>query len=299
MARACIILNPESGRGNGRASAFEEAARRYPDVPVHALPSPSRLGETVERAISEGCDLSVAAGGDGTIGGIAEAVAGTGVRLGIVPLGTFNYFARSLGIPENPEEALAAALDGEDRPLDIGDVNGRIFLNNASLGAYASVLSVREDVYRNWGRSRLAAYWSVIVAMVTIYRPLKMRITVDGEIRRLRSPMAFVAISAYQLRQFDLEGAEDVGRGKLALYVARDVGRMRLLWRAIRIFFRGARAGMDYTLMTGEEIVIETRRHNRLVAHDGEKEKMEGPYRFRVQKNALTVRVPRGTPDAT
>lgn len=293
MPRACIILNPASGRGNGRAAEFDAAVRRFPGTPVRIVPSSARLRETVDRVVSEGFDLVIAAGGDGTISGIAEALVGTGARLGVVPMGTFNYFARSLGIPECLDDALSVALDGDDRPLSVGTVNGRVFVNNASLGAYASVLRVREDVYRSWGRSRLAAYWSVIVAMVTIYRPLKMRITVDGQVHRLRSPMAFVAISAFQLEQFDLDGTEDVGSGKLALFVARDVGRLHLLWRALRVFFRGARAGKDYVLMTGREIVIETKRHNRLVAHDGEKERMQGPYRFEVRKDALTVRVPR------
>lgn len=292
MTRACIIHNPGSGRRTGRAEELEAAVRNHRDVELRRLPAASKLRETVEAALSDGFDLIIAAGGDGTIAGIAEILAGTGTRLGVVPMGTFNYFARALDIPEDPGAALDVALNGSDRPLDIGAVNGRVFLNNASIGAYASVLSVREDVYKSWGRSRLAAYWSVIVAMVTLYRPLKMRITVDGDVHRVRSPMAFVAISAYQLREFDLEGSEDICQGKLALYVARDVGRLLLLWRAIRIFFRGARSGTDYTLMTGEEIVIETRRGNRLVAYDGEKERMKGPYRFGVQKAALNVRVP-------
>jgi YegS/Rv2252/BmrU family lipid kinase len=293
MAGTWIIRNPSSGRGNDRETAFDAAVKRHPEVEVHVLSSPEDLGQTVKRAVADGCDLVIAAGGDGTIAGVAETIAGTDTKLGVVPMGTFNYFARSLGIPEDPAAALDAALDGEDRPMNIGGINGRIFLNNASLGAYASVLKVREDVYKTWGRSRLAAYWSVLIAMVTLYRPLKMKIDVDGKTHRLRSPMAFVGLSAFQLEEFDLEGVEDVQRGKLALFVAQDVGRLQLLWRAVRIFFRGARSGNDYILMTGEEILIETHRGTRLVAYDGEKEKMAGPYRFTVSKNALTVKVPK------
>lgn len=290
--RACIILNPASGRGDHRADALREAAARHSEVEIREIPSPKKLRATVEQALADGCDPIIAAGGDGTIGALAAALAGTGVTLGILPMGTFNYFARSLDLPEDPAEALEIALNGASRQVPIGDVNGRIFLNNASLGAYASVLSVRETIYRNWGRSRLAAYWSVIVAMTTIYHSLKMTITVDGTRHRLKSPMAFVAISAYQLAEFDLDGAEAVREGKLALFVARDVGRLKLLWRALRIFFRGARSGTDYMLLTGEEITIETKRNKRLIAHDGEKERMPGPYRFRLRQGALTVRVP-------
>ncbi|WP_323764976.1 diacylglycerol/lipid kinase family protein [Marinovum sp.] len=296
--RACIILNPASGRGDHRGDEVRAAAAKYPEVEIREIPSPKKLSETVEKALADGCDPIIAAGGDGTIGALASALAGTGVTLGILPMGTFNYFARSLDLPQDPAEALEIALNGASRQVPIGDVNGRIFLNNASLGAYASVLSVREHVYRNWGRSRLAAYWSVIVAMTTIYQSLKMKITVDGETHQLKSPMAFVAISAYQLDEFDLDGAEAIKQGKLALFVARDVGRLQLLWRALRIFFRGARSGTDYVLLTGADITIETRRNKRLIAHDGEKERMPGPYRFRLRQGALTVRVPQDAEQA-
>ena len=293
--RACIILNPASGRGDHRGDAIRAAAAKFPGVEIREVPSPSKLGDTVDTALAEGCDPIIAAGGDGTIGALAAALAGTDVALGILPMGTFNYFARSLGLPEDPEQALTVALEGDTRAVSVGEVNGRVFLNDASLGAYASVLSVRESIYKNWGRSRLAAYWSVIVAMTTIYKSLKMTITVDGKTHRVKSPMAFVAISAYQLEQFDLDGADAVSDGKLALLVARDVGRLHLLWRAVRIFFRGARSGTDYVLLTGEDITIETKRSKRLIAHDGEKERMPGPYRFHLRKDALTVRVPRPT----
>lgn len=296
--RACIILNPASGRGDHRGDAVRAAAAKFPDVELRQVPSPSKLRETVDKALAEGCNPIIAAGGDGTIGALASALAGTNVSLGILPMGTFNYFARSLDLPEDPVEALQVALNGIDRKVPIGDVNGRVFLNNASLGAYASVLSVRENIYKSWGRSRLAAYWSVIVAMTTIYQSLKLTITVDGKKYRLNSPMAFVANSAYQLDEFDLEGADEIKQGKLALFVARDVGRLHLLWRALRIFFRGARSGTDYVLLTGEEITIETKRAKRLIAYDGEKERMPGPYHFRLLPGGLTVRVPEAAEEA-
>lgn len=294
-ARECIILNPRSG-SKGRddvdpSDLFETAGAGF-----HRLGPKTDLARTVQGALDGGCDIVIAAGGDGTISGVAEHVSDRGIPLGVVPLGTFNYFARSLCIPEDPQEALHWARNGVDKALMVGDVNGRKFINNASLGAYAAVLEVREDIYRNWGRSRLAAYWSVIVAMATLYRPLRMRITVDGEVHDQRSPMAFVAICPYQLDEFGLEGSEAVRDGKLALFVARDAGRLTLFWRAIRIFFKGARKNRDYTLHIGSDILIETSRRHRLVARDGEREPMPGPYRFRALKDALRVRVPRSGP---
>ncbi|WP_161863030.1 diacylglycerol/lipid kinase family protein [Algicella marina] len=290
--KACAIINRKSGRGSDEES-FAQTLKLLEDRGVEAilLKKPADMAKAVDEAVAKGFDPIIAAGGDGTICGVTEALRGKGPRLGVLPLGTFNYFARSLGLPEDAEKALDVALNGADSTLSFGEINGKVFLNNASIGAYAAVLEVREDIYKNWGRSRLAAYWSVIVAMATLYRSLKMKITVDGKVHQMRSPVAFVAIRAYQLAEFDLEGVEEIEDGKMALLAARDSGRWMLLWRAMRIFFRGARKGQDYVLLSGKEIDIETSAARRF-ARDGERERMAGPYRFRLKENAIPIRVP-------
>lgn len=291
--RACAIINCKSGRGV-QENDFSRILKLLEERGVEAviLKSPDELPGAVEKAVARGFDPVIAAGGDGTICGVTEALVGKGPRLAVLPLGTFNYFARSVGLPEDVEEALDVALNGAETPLSIGEINGKVFLNNASIGAYAAVLEVREEIYESWGRSRLAAYWSVIVALATLYRSLKMNITVDGKKHTIRSPVAFVAIRAYQLAEFDLDGKDEVQNGKMALLVAPDTGRLKLMWRAIRIFFRGARRGQDYILHSGQDIDIESR-GTRRVARDGERERMSGPFRFRMRQNAVTLRVPK------
>lgn len=290
---ACVIFNPRSG-SREKQGAWNAALEGRDDIEVWRISSPDELEATVERALKAGFDPIIAAGGDGTISAIAGQLAGAEVALGVVPMGTFNYFARSLGLPDDPAAALEVALGGAERRISVGEVNGRVFLNNASLGAYAAILQVREGIYERWGRSRFAAYWSVIVAMSTIYRRLRMRITVDGETHVLRSPMVFVSMSGYQLQEFDLDGIDEVEKGRLVAFVAHDAGRIGLFWRALKVFFRGARQKVDYRMFCGEEIFIETARDVRTVAHDGEKERMRGPFRLRVLKDALRVRVPEG-----
>jgi len=164
-------------------------------------------------------------------------------------------------------------------------------------GAYAAVLDVREGVYRRWGRNRLAAYWSVVLAMLTIYRPLSMSVTVDGKTWQTRSPMAFVASSAYQLEHYDFEGADDIRKGRVALVLAPDSNRLQLLWRSFKILVGGVQRNEDYFLHVGKDILIETRRGNRLVARDGEKGVMKGPYRFTLRRDAVRVRVPATDPN--
>ena len=295
-ASVVVILNEGSGRDDTKPSAEDVRAlfeARGTSARVVTVTGGDDIAGTVKEAIAgPGVACVVAAGGDGTICGVAGALANSGVELGVLPLGTFNYFARRFAIPQEVEGAVEVICSGQRETIDLGCVNGRTFINNASMGLYPSILKVREDVYRRWGRSRLAAYWSVLVAMVTVYRPMRLRIEVDGTLQRARTPTVFVAMSAYQLEEFGIEGAEAVRAGKFAIYLAPDCGRLTLMWKAMKVAVRGVRKGADFTLLTGEHAEVVAERRAQLVALDGEREKMEGPFDFSLLKQALTVRVP-------
>jgi len=107
---------------------------------------------------------------------VASRLLGSGRFLGIVPMGAFNFFARSLDLPQSVDEAVDLIATGSPVTVTLGDVNGRIFINNASLGLYPAFLQQREDIYRRWGRSRLAAYWSVLVTLDRFRHPLTLRL---------------------------------------------------------------------------------------------------------------------------
>ncbi|WP_395539494.1 diacylglycerol/lipid kinase family protein [Neotabrizicola sp. sgz301269] len=238
----------------------------------------------------------IAAGGDGTITTVAEAVAGSQTAMGIVPLGTFNFFARSLGLPEDPAAAVAALVTGDVASVDVAEVNGRLFLNNASLGLYPALLHQREAAYARFGRSRLAAYWSALRILCTYDRPSRLRITVDGHATHVRSPMVFLAQNAFQLDQYGMtEGAELIRDGKLALYVAPELRRWRLLVFALKMALRQAQPYRDFTLEGAREVLVETRSPRRTIARDGEREKMTAPFHFRLRPDALRVIVPAGS----
>jgi diacylglycerol kinase family enzyme len=290
-----VILNADSGDGDQGASP-DEIEKLFTKRGCEARILPLRAGDNIADAVSEaiasGAKCVVAAGGDGTICGTAGALVGTGVELGVIPLGTFNFFARGFCIPQVVEEAVDVVCFGTSRPINLGSVNGVVFLNNASLGLYASILARREGIYRKWGRSRLAAYWSVLVTMATVHRPLTMRITIDGEVRRDKSPMIFVAVSAYQLDEFGIEGADAIRSGEFAVLLAPNCGRFRLIGKALLIALRGVREGRDFKLLTGKNVVVETRRSSALVARDGERERMTAPFEFRLLEDAIQLRVP-------
>ena len=291
-----VILNSESGKGDTKPSAERlESLFRARGVPVRVVTvsGGSDIPRQVEEAIGQpGIECVVAAGGDGTICAVAGALSKSGIDLGVLPLGTFNYFARRFEIPEEVEGAVDAVCHGRTETIDLGSVNGRVFINNASIGLYPSILKVREDIYRRWGRSRVAAYWSVVVAMATVYRPLTMSIDIDGRREGAKTPTVFVAMSAYQLDEFGIEGSDAVREGKFAVYLAPDCGRVTLMWKAMRVALSGVKKGQDFALFTGYHAVVSTKRKSQLIALDGERERMEGPFDFGILKDALKVRVP-------
>ncbi|SFE21376.1 diacylglycerol/lipid kinase family protein [Roseivivax sediminis] len=293
--RICVLLNTGSGAGDasGRAERLEAAFARHPGrFELRRISPRQGLADACQRAMKDGFGTIAAAGGDGTISAVAGQVAGSGRRLGIVPLGTFNFVARGLGIPQDLDAAVDLLAKAEARAVPVGEVNGHVFLNNASLGVYPEVLREREGTYRRWGRSQIAAHWSVLVTFLSFRRPVRMKVEAGGKTIRRKTPLAFIGRSAFQLRHYDLAGAEEVQAGRFALYLAPDSTRWQLLLRALRLASKGMVLNRDFELFTGEEITITTSRRTQTLAMDGERFRLETPFRFRMHRAALHVVAP-------
>ncbi|MGH3334129.1 MAG: lipid kinase [Nocardioidaceae bacterium] len=139
--RVAVVVNAASRRG---AAAFEQAVERLtragvPVVSRHAVSDGTRLTATLERVVDEGHDLIVVGGGDGTVGCAAGLVAGTEATLGVLPLGTANDFARTLQLPDDLDTACDTLAHGKVVDIDLGHVDGRPFLNVASVGLSVGV----------------------------------------------------------------------------------------------------------------------------------------------------------------
>jgi diacylglycerol kinase family enzyme len=288
----CVIFNVGSGKRKGAEveKSIRAAMDRHPGrFVLRTVRRGKRLAAEAEDAAAEGFPILVAAGGDGTISAVAAAAHRHGRTLGVVPMGTFNYFARSFGLPEDLDAAMDLVAAGPTRTISVGEVNGRVFLNNASLGLYPAILARREGIYHRWGRSRLAAHWSVLSTFLRFNRAVPMDVTIDGETMRTRTPLAFAARNAYQLELFELPGVDDVRNGRFALFLAPDATRWSLILFALRLAWGSSDRGRDFRFLSGKAIDIETGGRPRLVARDGEREVMRPPFRFRVLVDALTI----------
>jgi len=180
-----VIANPAAGPAWRRRHAEELArhvgatlARRGVRGGLRFTSGPGHATTLARQAVADGADVVVAWGGDGTINEIAAGLVGERPALGIVPFGSGNGLARELGIPRRPDAALEVALGGVDRVIDIGDLNGRLFVNCAGVGFDAHVAEV---FAASAGRVRgFAAYAATTVRELARYQPGLYRIETDG-----------------------------------------------------------------------------------------------------------------------
>lgn len=298
-----IVLNTGSGRGDAQAlqdiirRVLDEAGRRFQLMPVD---DPSRLVATAREAVAlarEAGGIVVAAGGDGTLNAVAGQVLGQGVPFGILPQGTFNYFGRRYGISQDTEAALRGLLGGELRPVQVGLLNGRLFLVNASLGLYPQLLEDREAYKQRFGRSRLVALWSGLVTLMRAPRQLSLRLDYEGRVRDLRSPTLVVGNNRLQLEHIGIDPAE-LDRGHLVAMAARPVGTLALYGLLLRGLFSRLGEAEHVVSFAFDRLMVSIRGRRRVkVAMDGEISWMDTPLEFKVSDSPLPLVVPVAAPD--
>ncbi len=292
MRRIDVILNPRSGTASadGDAARVAELLRGRGFEPRMLLPrTGDELREALQTAAGGDAEIVVAGGGDGTIVSVAAALIDSGKTLGVLPRGTFNFFARRHNIPFELEPAIDLIASGSATPQDVGDVNGQLFLNNASIGLYPAVLQHRESTYRQIGRSRAVAYLSTALVLLQPPGLLNLRITADGAQVTRRTPLLFVGANPAQMETFAIPGRACIESGRLAAYITRPLGTIGLFRLALRAFFRGLYGAKELEVVCARELHVSLRRRRVRVAIDGEIRIVSTPLTFRWRAGALRV----------
>lgn len=292
-SHAVVIVNAGSGAGgrDAMAATIEEAFKAHGmDAAVVPVPG-GEVRAAATRAVSGGASLVVAGGGDGTISTVASAVVGSTATLGVLPLGTLNHFAKDLHIPIDMDGAVRTIAAGHSIAIDVGELNGRPFINNASIGLYPRLVWEREKERRGGHRK-----W-VAVAMATgrlwrHYRRVRVVVRTDDEHRIVRTPFVFVGNNEYQLDGMQLGGRQRLDRGCLHVCMAPGMTRVELL-RVLLAAFTGRLRGEDrLESVITSAVSIEARRRRIGVSLDGEVSIGRTPLSFRIRPGALRVLVP-------
>ena len=298
-----VVLNPGSGEhepGEVRsriAQVLEPAGCEVDFTELRSGSVPASCEQAARRAAEAGGAL-IAVGGDGTLNAAAQAALTHGCMMGVIAQGTFNFFARDHALSQDAEQGARALLSAQPRPVQVGLLNGRVFLVNGSIGLYPQLLEDRETFKRKWGRHRWVAMLSGLMTLLGWHRELDIEVELDGQIHQLRTPTLFVekAGVAPELVREVREGRRLVG------IVARPQGRgfkLRLMVNGV-LQRLGASGELDtfafrsLTVGTGRLRDGGRRRHQRQAATDGEAVLMQPPLRFAVSPKPLMLLTPAG-----
>lgn len=302
MAEALpVIVNATAGKGYTEAeieaigAAFERAGAAVEMMPARVG---SELVKLAERAVGAGHPVVVAGGGDGTLNAVACAVTGTSSAMGVLPLGTLNHFARDLGIPLGLEEAARTVVANHQKEVDAAEVNGRIFINNSSLGLYPELVTVRENQRRRLGRSKWHALFWASVTVLRRHPMLDVALVLDERAQVRRTPLVFIGNNEYQIEGFHIGRRECLDAGRLSIYLTRRHGRIGLLGLALRALAGTLHQARDFEALTAQSVTVATRHKAVPVATDGEVTLMTMPLEYRIRARALRVVVPAPEPEA-
>jgi len=289
-----VIINRGAGGANDPEARIVELFRMKGEEPRIVHPGEGHDIAAVAREAAESSErIVVAAGGDGTISAVAGALAGTDKVLGVLPVGTLNHFAKDLGIPLDLETAVRTIQEGAVADVDVGEVNGRIFINNSSLGIYPQIVSRREAQQQRLARGKWPAFFWATIQALRRFPFLDLRITFEGQQLFRRTSFLFVGNNEYEIAGFNLGSRTCINAGKLGLYLSHRTGRFGLFRLAFHALFGRVDQAKDFDAFLVTEARIETRKSRLLVALDGEVERMETPLQYRIRPAALHVLVPR------
>ena len=251
------------------------------------------IADALRELAKSGVRRAGVAGGDGTIALAAGVAATLPLELAVIPGGTLNHLAKDLGIPEALGDALRVAITGEARAVDAGSVNGRLFLNTSSVGAYVTFVRLRERLERYLGY-RLA---SLAAALRLLIRPrtFTVEVEIEGKMRVDISPLVFVGVGERELKLPTLGGRAKDGRRGLHLMIVRGRSRARLAALAFAAAARGTRSAtqspaLEAVIVT--QFTIRMRRPRGRVATDGELNAMFAPLEYRWMPDAVMVVAP-------
>jgi len=286
-ARPFLIMNPKSGGGKVVRFDLEQRARKL-GAEVYLLDGPNvDVSAVAQQAVRDGADLLGVAGGDGTQALVAAVAAEHGLPFLVISAGTRNHFALDLGLDrEDPATCLDALNDGVELRIDLGRVGDRVFVNNASFGAYATI--VQSPAYRD---DKTGVTLDLLPDLLTGHQGPVLRVQVGDDLAVMGPQAVLVSNNPYGLddvaglgRRYRLDGGD---LGVLAVHVRGAADAASLLF--------GGRPG-TITRTAARFVAIDADVARLPVGVDGEALLLPTPVRCSISPGALRVRVPRRRP---
>lgn len=279
----------ESATESDMAAAFAEFGI---DANIRLAADGGQIEELARAAAAGNAEIIVAGGGDGTISSVAAIVARSGKTFGVLPLGTLNNFSKDIGVPQDIADAVRIIAEGHTSEIDLAEVNGRIFINNSSIGLYPRIVRKRVQQQRlGYGKWR-AAFWATL-RIFRISPFLKVEILVEGRLFIRKTPFVFIGNNQYEMELYNIGRRPDLDKGKLSIYFLHRGGRLGVIMLLLRTITGTVKQWRDFEEVLTDSVSIHTRRTRMHVAFDGEVAVVETPLRYKILPMALRVIVPK------
>ena len=296
--KVAVVLNETAGTLLGRPVAGV-AADLGQAFAAHGVPASvvaargPAVDAAIRAAVASDADAVVIGGGDGTVAAAAALLLGTGKALGLLPPGTMNLLARDLGMPADPRAAVEVLASGTRRLIDVGEVNGRVFLNNSVIGLFPALVRARERQRGVPGWRKWPAMASAVLKALRYYNLAEVEADFGHGPQPIRTPALAVVNNAYRDPGATFLHRPTLDSGRLAVYVARHLTRLGLVRLMAGLVLGGwqSDAELDSLLMTDLSVTSHTRRRLK-VAIDGEYVRLAPPLVYRIRPRALPVLAP-------
>lgn len=297
LAPVFVAMNAHAGGDHkGLAALITETLRNHGhEVTLVEIAKGDAMADACSHLAKMAADkngIMIAAGGDGTVNAVASLCYHYGATLGVIPLGTFNYFARALGIPTNTEDALRVITSGVPMQVSAGFLHEHLFLNNASFGLYPALIRKREQATSRFGRKRLVAAISALRSLFNQQKIFSVQMDSGNGGEHHRTSMVFVGNNTLQLKNVGLEVSACTARDALGVVMLKPLTRFetcRLIWRSIV-----KKLALESTLeqFCTHTLEVSTTKRHVDVAIDGEIIRCATPLSFRIEADAIRIMAP-------
>jgi diacylglycerol kinase family enzyme len=283
-----LIVNPKAGTAVKPDQLAEMLAVDDRTVEVFESSHPVRAAEL---ALAAGARTIVAAGGDGTLSGVASVIAGSDVPLGIIPAGTLNHFAKALNLPMEVEQAIEVIRHGKIKAVDVAEVNGRIFINNSSLGLYPLMVVLRRRQEKLGLSRRVAQLWAATVSLIRM-PVLDVALTVDSSRMRRKTPLIFVGNNQYEFEGVNVGERVSLTEGELFVSIINSTARLHFLHLGLLALIGKLKDRGEFAAFSTAEAVVESRRGLVRVSLDGVVVVMKPHMHYRMSPASFRVLTP-------
>ena len=287
IERIPALVNP----GAGSAPKVIPAIRKDARFELEEV-KPDGLVDAIRRLIDSKTRRILISGGDGTLASAADALIETPVEMAILPGGTLNHFSKRIGLPEELDEALDIAATASASKEDVGSVNGTVFLNTSSIGAYVIFVRARDHLEKTFHLPYWLATFLAGFRMLFGLRSFTIEIDVDGKSTRYVTPLVYIGIAERETSGPLVGQPKEGGQRGLHVLVVHGRTRARLLAIALAAAAKGvrnlhSRAHVDSYIV--EKCRIELPPGRTTVATDGELKPMESELEYELKRDALLV----------